>query len=186
MNRRILIITVLVALVVLADNWLSKRREQKLPAAVTAGHIPDYFLRDFTATTMNPQGQPEQRLTAQLMDHYSDDDSMELTAPQLTLFQPSGAPWHVVAARGRIIDGGREVRLSGGVRMSHVDQGATTTLTTAHLLIRPKQRYAETDAAVTVTTPQGQVDAVGMQADMAAQRLLLLSKVRGTYVPQTH
>jgi len=186
-NRRILIITVLVALVVLASNWLSNRREQKQATAVTAAaHVPDYFLRDFTATTMNPQGKPEQRLTAQLMEHYGNDNSMDLTAPHLTLFQSSGPPWLVVAARGRIIDGGKEVVLSGGVRMDHDAQGTTMTLTTDHLLLRPKQRYAETDAAVTVTTPQGRVDAVGMQADMATQRLQLLSKVRGTYAPQTH
>lgn len=186
MNRRILVITVLVALVVLANNWLSNRQQRKRQAAVTAARVPDYFLRDFTATTMDTQGKPAQRLTAQLMDHYSDDNSMLLTAPQLTLYQRHGTPWQLDAARGRITGNGREVLLSDGVHMAHGNGPDRLTLTTDHLRVRPRRHYAETDAPVTVATPQGKVQAVGLRADLASGQLQLLAKVRGDYAPKLH
>lgn len=184
MNRRLVVIAVLVALaVLLLDNWLSNRREQKQQAAASAAHVADYFMRDFTATTMDPQGKPVQRLAAQLMEHYADDNTMELTAPRLTLYQKAGPPWQINAAHGSITDDGKQVRLSGGVRMTQDDNGRTLALVTDHLLLRPKRHYAETDAAVTITAPQGVVSALGMRANLAEQRLSLLANVRGNYVP---
>lgn len=189
MNRRILIATLLVALAVLLNNWLSGKREESRREKEEAGlHVPDYFLRDFTATTMNSAGRPDQRLQAALMQHFGDDGSMELTQPRLTLYanDKGGEPWQISAARGQVRAGGREVVLSGDVRMHRSDNGQELELQTDNMLIRPQQRYAQTDAPVTVTAPQGRMTAVGLRAFLTDQRLELLSRVRGDYVPPQH
>ena len=183
MNRRILIITVLVALAVLLNNWLSGQREEsKREQEAATEHVPDYFMRDFTATTMNQAGKPDQRLQAQLMQHYGDDGSMVLTQPQLTLYAKGQAPWLITAARGEVRNDGKEVLLSGGVRMNRSSNNEQMELVTDNMLIRPQQRYAQTDAPVTVTAPQGKLTAVGLRAYLADERLKLLARVRGDYV----
>jgi len=184
MNRRILLATLLVALAVVLNNWLSGQREEaarEREAAVR--HVADYFLRDFVATTMDRRGRPEQRLAAGEMVRYADDGSMELSEPRLTLFADDGAPWQIDAAHGHISGDGERMQLGGGVRVTRAEDGGLLELTTAELLLKPRERYAETDAALTLSHPRGRVDAVGLRAYMKEERLLLLAQVRGNYVP---
>jgi lipopolysaccharide export system protein LptC len=185
MNRRLLVITLLFSLGLLA-HWLSGQREEAAEErAAAARHVAEYFLRDFVTTTMDLQGRPEQRLAAAQMLRYADDGAMELTAPQLTLYEEdaAAAPWQIDAARGHISSDGREVQLDGGVRVTRGAGDDRLELTTAELLLKPRERYAETDAPLTLTQPQGRVDAVGLRAYMKEGRLVLLAQVRGNYVP---
>lgn len=41
-------------------------------------HDPDYFLKNFTATTMDSKGKPAYQVKAMHLKHYPDDGSMEL------------------------------------------------------------------------------------------------------------
>lgn len=185
MNRRLLAITVLIAVALLA-HWLSGLRDEAArERAAAARHVAEYFLRDFVATTMNLQGQPEQRMAAELMLRYADDDTMDLTEPRLTLYGETTdvAPWQIDAAHGHVSDDGRQVQLGGGVRVTREENGGVLELITDELLLRPKDRYAETDAPLTITHLQSRVDAVGMRAYMKEDRLVLLAQVRGNYVP---
>ncbi|GAB4289398.1 MAG: hypothetical protein Kow0096_02300 [Thiohalomonadaceae bacterium] len=185
MNRRLLAFLVLVALALLA-HWLSGQREEAArERAAEARHVPEYFLRDFIATTMNLAGRPDQRLAAAFMLRYADDGSMDLTEPRMTLYDTADdtPPWQIDAARGLVSGDGREVQLSGGVRLTREEAGGLLVLTTDAMRLRPKERYAETDAPVTLTNPEGRVDAVGMRAYMKEERLVLLAQVRGNYVP---
>lgn len=183
-NRTILIASLLVAVAVILNNWLSGQREERARERGEAQqHVPDYFLRGFVATTMNQQGRPDHQLAGEMMVHYGDDGTMELTQPRLTLYANGDAAWHVDAARGLLSEDGAQLELSGGVRISRADQGALLELTTNNMLIRPKERYAETEAPLTLTHPQGQMEAIGLRAYMREERLLLLSQVKGRYVP---
>ncbi len=184
MNRRILIVTVLVALVVLLNDWLSDQREEAArEQAAAVRHVPDYFLRGFVATTMDDRGRPEQRLAADEMLRYADDGSMELSQPRLTLYGDGDTPWQIDAARGHLNRDGTRMQLSGGVRVTRDEPGERLELTTDDMLLLPKQRYAETDAPLTLTHPRGRVDAVGLRAYMKDERLVLLAQVRGDYAP---
>lgn len=184
MNRRILLVTMLVALVVLLNNWLSGQREEATAEREAAArHVAEYFLRDFAATTMDAQGRPEQRLTAGQMVRYADDGVMELTEPRLTLYADGAAPWQIDAARGQLSGDGERLQLEGGVRVTRAEADGLLELTTNTLLLKPRDRYAESDAPLTLTHPQGRVDAVGLRAYMKEERLVLLAQVRGSYVP---
>jgi len=184
LNRTILIASVLVALAVILNNWLSGQREQQVQRREEASlHIPDYFLRGFAATTMDQQGLPDHQLAGELMLHYGDDGSMELTQPHLTLYAKGKAVWHLEAAKGVLDAGGTVLTLSGGVHIHREDTTGRLELITDNMLIRPKDRYAETDAALSVHHAQGQLDAVGLRAYLNDERLLLMSQVRGRYVP---
>jgi lipopolysaccharide export system protein LptC len=57
-------------------------------------------------------------------------------------------------------------------------------VTTRNLRYRPAEGYAETDEAVTVTSNQDRIDAVGLQAWLLEPaRMRFRSQVRGHYEP---
>src|SRR3954471_6147044 len=64
-----------------------------------ARHDPDAMVEQFTVTRLGAQGTPDTRLSASRMLHYADDDSTELTRPELVK-NDAGATLSVRAERG--------------------------------------------------------------------------------------
>ncbi|MFA5625911.1 MAG: LPS export ABC transporter periplasmic protein LptC [Thiohalomonadaceae bacterium] len=185
MSRRLLVALLLVIMAILAI-WLIGQREQAGERQIAElRHVPEYYLRDATITQMNPGGQPEHRLLAELIVRHADDETTELVEPRMTLYSKhdnQAMPWQVDAAHGLISAEGEEIYLSGGVQINQPRDGGSLDLLTEHMLLRPEEKYAETDAPVTVTEPNGSLDAVGMRYWMAREYLELLAQVRGIYV----
>ncbi|SCZ50608.1 LPS export ABC transporter periplasmic protein LptC [Thiohalomonas denitrificans] len=187
MNRRVLLLIVSALGALLLSNWLSRQAEDERERREQVHRqVPDYFLSDFTATTMGPTGQPEYRLSAVRMDHFPDTDTAELVQPRVVLYGEGEANWHARSDRGQVGPGSEVVYLSGNVEIHQPggDGGPPRMLLTDHLRMYPQRDYAETDAAVTITGPQTQINGVGMRAYFAQQRLELLSEVTGTHGPR--
>ncbi|MEJ2508177.1 MAG: LPS export ABC transporter periplasmic protein LptC [Gammaproteobacteria bacterium] len=146
-------------------------------------HIPDYYLDDFTATAMGTDGKPLYRLKADHLDHYQDNDLKVITHLHLQWFRPGLPDWTVDADEGRILNHNRLVLLQGRVvmvRAASADQ-ASIRLETRDLTLRPDEKYAETETAVTIRSGPNRIDAVGMHVDLEAGRVDLLANVRGHY-----
>lgn len=113
----------------------------------------------------------------------SDADYTIISEPEVT-FYSDDPPWHMSATTGRLTERGLTLVLSDEVR---IWQPATDTakyaaeLHTEQLTVRPMEKTARTDAAVTIDTPIGSISAVGMVADLRNQRIQFLSQVQGTY-----
>jgi lipopolysaccharide export system protein LptC len=86
----------------------------------------------------------------------------------------------LTAAEGESVEQGRLLRLTGGVRI-YREGAEAAEIVTDNVEIRPEQGYAETAAPVTLNSAQGRVQAVGMQAFLEEERIILRSQVRGTY-----
>ncbi len=186
MNRRTLLFVLFALGALLLSNWLSRQAEdEQARSEQVRRHIPDYFLNDFTATTMGPTGQPEYRLSAERMEHYPDTDTSELTKPQMVFYRTGERNWHARANRGRVGPGGEVVYLSGNVEIHQpgVVGEPPRRLVTDHIEMYPQRDYAETDAPVTVTGPRTRIDGVGLRAYLEQERLVLLSEVSGTHEP---
>jgi lipopolysaccharide export system protein LptC len=184
MNRR-LALAALIALVLAAVSaWYSRSTRQQPSRAAGQQHVADYRMHNFTATYMSAEGRPKQRLQAMDMVHFADDDTAELSRPRITIYRPGSPPWRVFAARGHVGPGGKLVTLDKGVRAHRNDpaQGWVEMLT-RDMRLRPDDHYAETDSPVTIVQPETVVRAVGMQAYMKTERLILLSEVHGRYDP---
>lgn len=182
MNRRTVIAITAIAAVAAASSWLSKKsREPGAPTAEIPA-APDYFTRDFVAITTGPDGTPQRELKADRMVHLPESDVLELTSPRLTLYEEGSSRWELSARQGQVEEGGDRVRLQGEVRLQQ-HHPRPMELATDSLQIYPAREYAETAAPVVVTAPEGRIDAVGMQANMASRRIILLSKAKGIYEP---
>ena len=169
--------------------WLQQMAEQAAPVLASGErHDPDFYLKDFTLTTMDKSGAPRNRLEAPYMVHYADDDTSEVDRPRMQVFRKDAPPWYIDAGKGVVLSEGKTVFLRDGViiRLIHQagpQQGHDATLRTPDLTIKPDDEYAETASPVNFMDSAGNViNAVGMRAHFKDERLELLSQVRGKYV----
>ena len=169
------------------SGWLQQMAEPATQVrASSERHDPDFYLKDFTLTTMDKAGAPRNRLEAPYMVHYIDDDTSEVTTPRMQVFRKDAPPWQIDAGSGVILSEGKTVLLRDGVliRQNNPQNGQHTTLRTSDLTVVPDSETAQTASPVNFTDSVGNVvDAVGMRANFKDERLELLSQVRGKYVP---
>jgi len=186
MNKlQIVSVILLVILIGAFSNWLLTSLETQpriLPREVR--HEPDYFLQNFSATSMDKDGMAQHRLVADYLEHYPDDDTLVIRQLKLDLFRENLPPWTARANQGVVYERGERIQLSGEVELHRpaTDRGEALTLQTEELTVYPQQEYAETDAAVTITSDRSDTRAIGMRLDTGKGLLELLSNTRGTYV----
>jgi lipopolysaccharide export system protein LptC len=157
-------------------------------------HDPDVFLENFRAITFDVSGKPRETLAAERAEHYPDDDSAAVVAPQLALTEP-GRPTVTVSADKARLAGDRENGyFEGNVRVHREAEPAQpgserpagpVTLTTDFLHVIPKQYRVESDRFVTIEEPRGIIRGRGFTFDNKAKTVDLKSNVSGTFQPST-
>lgn len=185
-ESRGLAVLLLLLLAAALTGWLLLHTERVLtPQAPSRARLPDYRLTDVRLRVYDADGALHYRLDAARVIHYPDPDRAELSAPRLRWYpRPEAVPWRVQSPQGEILDRGEEVRLLGRVRIDRAAVGdhAAVAVRTRDLLVWPRRDLARTDAPVSLRSGGAQMEGIGMRADLAQDRLLLLSTVRGTYV----
>ena len=148
-------------------------------------HDPDYYLVNFTLTTMNDSGVPKHELTADNMYHYPDDDTATLANPRLVIYHEEADSWEIRADRGLVSEGGESVFLQGDVFVNRLDDRPDHQLEiiTRDLTVKTEEETASTEQAIIIKDHYGVTEGVGMQANLKARHFQLLSQVRGNYQP---
>jgi lipopolysaccharide export system protein LptC len=181
-NKNIVIGSVLL-LWIAASGWLS-HIEEKPRQYQPQAHAPDYYLKNFTASTMGLDGRMEKQLSATRMEHFPDDDSTELERPLLSIHDAERPPWKIRSERGWVSGDKQLVLLQGRV---HIDREEAPGIRPLHIVthdlrVQPDDNYAETDAEAQATSHDDWLTSVGMQLWFARPiRVKLLSQVRGRY-----
>ncbi len=174
----------LVGLVVLIVSawWLSDVFKRPPERVTEAGHVPQYFMQDFTLSVAGPEGRPDRWLRAEKMVYFADDDSTHLTRPQVSIRQIDGGEWQARAGSGVVV-GDNQVYLSDQVVVQHpaVGDGSATEAHSEKLFVNLETAYAETDSPVTVVSGKSQVKANAMRAYIDRNTLQLYAGVRGRY-----
>ncbi len=184
MERKDLIIGSVLLMLAGTSWWLAESTGSKKPDDQAGEHTPDYFLEGFTGVKMDTTGKPEQKLVAQRMTHYPDDDSTELKQPRLTLYDEARPPWRVRSETGWISSDGEVWLLQGVV---NIDRSAApgvrpTHIVTRDLRVQPRDNYLESDAKVHMHSENNRLDAKGIRIWYSKPvRIKLLANVRGYY-----
>jgi len=186
MNKlQIVTIVLFVILIGAFSNWLLTSLETRpLIRPEKVRHDPDYFLDNFNATVMNDSGKPRYKLKGKRLDHYPDDKSVAIQQLTMDLYRDKLPEWKVTAVQGLVYDKAQRIELLGKVTMHRppTPEEAEITLLTEDVTIFPQREYAETDAAVTITSGRNEMQAVGMRLNLSDGRLELLSETKGKYV----
>ena len=61
----------------------------KSAAPRRSAHIPDFFMEQFSTITMDEEGRPKRRMTADYIAHFADTETKELENPYLIVYHPT-------------------------------------------------------------------------------------------------
>lgn len=156
--------------------------ESKLiPYAVIDAAISRHF---------DEEGHISYEFSAKTLKHFrtdlasvNEEDFTTLEAPLLTLYA-NGELWYIQAKTGRVIDQGETLKLAEDVRVwQEKPTGDILELTTSELLIYPNKKRVETEKEVTIRSPQGAIQAMGMVVNLNDKHIQLKSRVRGEHEP---
>jgi lipopolysaccharide export system protein LptC len=173
-------------LLLLVATWWLNQQVQPLPQIQSQQrHDIDYYIDNFSAVTLNIQGQPRYTLTARKLWHYPDDDTTHLQMPQLTSLFADRPPTLTSAQTGMISSKGDDVFLYDEVIVLRPASGISSEqrFATDYLHVVPDRDWAETDHSVVMTNQYNVIHAVGMELDNKARTAKLLSHVRASHEP---
>jgi len=155
--------------------------------------FPQFYMKEVETREFDAQGKLHYQLSTPQVTHYqvhpdgpTDGDYTLIEQPDMGFYDAEGAaPWLVNAKTGRSETNGQLIRLLDNVLIQQQtpNQGLIQ-ITTTELRVRPSEQFAETDKAVKMRSAKGQIDAIGMDADLAQSRLQLKSQVKAVYDPR--
>lgn len=177
----------LIILLAIVSGWIFESIENTpLLTREKPRHDPDYFLKNFTATSMDESGKPTYKLKAQHLEHYPDDNSMKLDAPLFSFYANNIKNWTARADQAFFLQDSKIIHLKGNVVLHQIlskkKNNTPMTLTADQLTIEPEKNLAHTKSSIKLTQGLNTIQAIGMRADMNKNRIEFLSKTRSHYV----
>jgi len=185
LDYRNLALGILLSALATGSWWLNRDTEQEL-SYQPKPHSLDYYIENFGVTAMGVNGEPDKRLSAQRMAHFPDDDSTELTAPRMTLYDENSPPWQIRSETGWVSGDKQLILLQCKV---NIDRNGAPEIRPVHIVtrdlrIQPEENYAETDQDVFARSGDDRLESKGMQVWFTKpMRIKLLANVRGRYDP---
>jgi len=149
----------------------------------SARNDPDVVIERFTARKLSPTGDVQYVLTAQAMTHFPADDSSLLEQVVFTATTPGEPTLTATAPRGRLLAGGDEVVLEGGVVLDSSGSGKSPAmkLRTPRLTVLPEKNIARSTEGVVIESAQGVINAAEFELN-SLTKTLRMSKVSATLV----
>jgi len=173
---------VLLTLLAALTFWLEQTTQGDSLAPNGRGrHDPDFLVSDLEMRQFNQNGSLKHSLAAKRMLHYADDDSTVVEQPALTFYSQT-LPTRLSAQLATVSQDGKEVRLSGDVKMLREarDDSPELLVTTAELRVFPDDEVARSAVPVTIRQGRSVITGSGIEVDNRGQTLQLLGRVHGT------
>jgi lipopolysaccharide export system protein LptC len=141
-------------------------------------HDPDYVITDATVRKLDASGRLLYTLKAPEIKHYPDDETTDLTRPDLVYLQADKPPLTVTANLGHYSQDGKQVDLYGDVKLRRPPSAKDEELTASmpQLTVLPDDEKAYTRTPVFMTKGKSWARGVGMQVDNRLQTYLLESQ----------
>ena len=179
-------IIIVLSLLAIGSTWLLNRLSETVPAEIAIlRHDPDNYMHELTTLTMNQDGSPKNKLYADYMAHYPDDNTIELINPRLEIFRPGKQPTTITAEKGWVTEDNEVILLSGETRLIQLDADGIRELEiiTSDVRVSMDKEYAETDKPATIFGKKTTIKSTGMNAYLGENRLELLNNVYTKILP---
>ena len=179
-------ITVALILAALASAWtLNSLTGSRSRLDTVAYQNPDYYMEDFTTLNMKQDGTPKNKINAEYMAHYPDDDTTELLKPVMEFFRLNKPPIHVLADKGWVTADNQVILLTGNVEFWEDDEFGNRILqvNTSEAQVLPDLKYAETEKFATIISHRSTITGMGMRSHFDESRLEILNNVHTTIAP---
>lgn len=176
-------IVIVMLLLAAGSAWLlNKITSGKIRATREPLHQPDYYMENFRTFNLEQDGTLKNRLRAEYMAHYPDDDTTELVRPMLEIPRSDNQSINIIADKGWVTADNEVILLAGNVNLWQNDAAGNKRLEiiTSDVRILVNQEYAETDKPSTFIGKDTTVKATGAKAYLKEGRLKLLHNVHAT------
>ncbi len=140
----------------------------------------DYAMTDFTLTVMDLEGNPSHIITGSEMAHYPKDDSTEIINPVAQFLEQEKDTWIVSSNKATTVGKGEDIVLTGNVIATQANN-PDIELRTELLNLDTVHNTAYTNLPVTMKSPHGETDSVGLHAALDQKTINLHSRVKGHY-----
>lgn len=193
MNRRTLILLIILAIVCVGVLWYSGERDStQVGDRDDLQLIPDFTAYGLATRVFESDGRLAHQIRATRMAHFSAIRLTELEEPVYTTFlsersvnvQETGAEWQISARYGRFYEDERLELTDAVAIVNRSGIGYIEEITTDNLAIDLQTGIMQTDAPVTLRGPQFYVHGVGMRIDLEAQQLEIIEHVETIYYPR--
>jgi len=181
----------LLLMVMLAlGTWLIAKNTPGLlgPSSPTAPkHEPDYTLDRFTLDRFDPTGALKVQIEGDHMQHFPDDDIMEVDKIRVTTIDPDGRRMIATAQHGRARGDSSEVWLDGQAQVvseSGVEGELPIQVNGEHLHALPKLRRVDSTFMVIVHQGDSEINADGLEYEDNTRVLTLHGNVHATMQPR--
>ncbi|PHS33018.1 MAG: LPS export ABC transporter periplasmic protein LptC [Methylophaga sp.] len=173
---------ILLALLAIISIWLLSGEENKNGSVQEnkQTRTSDYSMTNFTLTVMDESGSPSRVITGDKMAHYPDDDSTEILFPVAHIIDQEKDNWLISSNKGQTQGKGDEIKLTGNVIITRQDNNEIE-LHTEELILDTLHNTAYTDLAVSIKSPYGNTNSVGLHAALEDKMINLHSRVKGHY-----
>ena len=178
------VLTLVLLVAALVTGWAVWRQRAPEPVATAANVRPDYVLHDFELVALDKQGKEAFTMRAPELTRSPADKTLSIATPLFLIPDAQGERWELRSKTGWVAADNSEVRLRGDVEAtSPPSDPRPTVMKTEQLNVFPDRDEAVSPVLVTVTSPASTMRGTGMRADLAANRIQLLSRVHMTYEP---
>ena len=179
---------IILVLLAAGSAWLlNKLSGRDSEIQIQSEHYPDYYMENFITTTMEQDGTLKNKLHADYMAHYPDNDTTELDNPMLEVSRSDGPPVRITADKGWVTEDNEVILLTGNVKLwQDADDGSRKLeIITTDVKVLPELEYAETDQPATLIGNRTTIKSTGVRAYFKENRVELLNNVHTTIQPET-
>ena len=182
---RVWLLVTIMGLIMLGSFWVYEvmRRNAELAAASNqVRSAPDYFVEQFNFVRLSQSGKTNYRVTGEKLTHFPKEDEFEIIQPRIVGIDQEQTPMNIRADRAvikkRVKEAGQatpedQIHMLGNVLVerSSVNKQAALKLETETLTLFPDSERMKTDAPVLMTTASAVLNALGLEANNATQKI---------------
>lgn len=184
--RRTLLWALAIGAFALLTQWIVWLRQDRAEEPSFIGPPrSDYVLEDFTLTALNGAGALSFEGSAPRLSRHPFAGTLAIERPDFALHSEGGDVWKAVAERATVNADGDELTLTERASIARVPSATARPLTLAGeaLTFRVNENRVLSDDPVTITSPGSILSGRGLDADLNAERVSILSRVRLRYEP---
>lgn len=184
---RTLAIAALLAVVATITQWLVWLRDSSAGLETFVGPSrSDYQLSDFTMSTLDDAGALAFRVVSPRLAKHPYVGSLEIDTPVFVIRDASRSEYHARSQHALVSADAKELTLVRDVVVERPAAGDTAPFVLRSQSLRGNMNTdtMTSDDPVTITQPGSILEGVGLDADLARNRLVLRQKVKARYERQ--
>jgi lipopolysaccharide export system protein LptC len=164
--------------------WIERAVQLPANGREANGVDPEGIMENFEALRTDPAGNPQYRLYAKRLKHYSGSKLTEMESPRFVQLDAKAGEVSAIADQATVSPDGNEVDLRGNVnvvRAARTGQSAMT-LRTARLTVYPERNLLRAPGAVEVHDKTLDLRAGAMEYNAKQRVVKLTGRVKARYI----